>query len=154
MREAEVRERAFAMPLTNPAYPPGPYRFIDREYLIITYRTDPGEAAGPIPRARSRRRSAPRPTLHTEIDTLVGTLDSARSDGSAPPSGQARPLARRAIRAPSCGRADRREGAARKTEIGLPRSVGSGSMIAGIRLFGEIRRKLGLNRSPALMSTG
>jgi acetoacetate decarboxylase len=29
MREAEVRERAFAMPLTSPAYPPGPYRFID-----------------------------------------------------------------------------------------------------------------------------
>jgi acetoacetate decarboxylase len=41
MREHEVRERAFAMPLTSPAYPRGPYRFIDREYLIITYRTDP-----------------------------------------------------------------------------------------------------------------
>ena len=24
MKEAEVRERAFAMPLTSPAYPPGP----------------------------------------------------------------------------------------------------------------------------------
>ena len=35
----EVRKRAFAMPLTSPAFPPGPYRFIDREYLIITYRT-------------------------------------------------------------------------------------------------------------------
>ena len=34
MREADVRERAFAMPLTSPAYPPGPYRFIDREYEI------------------------------------------------------------------------------------------------------------------------
>lgn len=39
MKTADVR-RAYAMPLTNPAYPPGPYRFIDREYLIITYRTD------------------------------------------------------------------------------------------------------------------
>ncbi len=28
------------MPLTQPAYPPGPYRFYDREFLIITYRTD------------------------------------------------------------------------------------------------------------------
>ena len=28
------------MPLTSPAFPPGPYRFVDREYLIITYRTD------------------------------------------------------------------------------------------------------------------
>ena len=41
MREGDVRERAFAMPLTSPAYPPGPYRFVNREYLIITYRTDP-----------------------------------------------------------------------------------------------------------------
>ena len=32
MKDKEVLERAFAMPLTNPAYPPGPYRFIDREY--------------------------------------------------------------------------------------------------------------------------
>jgi acetoacetate decarboxylase len=36
----EVRRTAFAMPLTNPAFPPGPYRFIHREFLIITYRTD------------------------------------------------------------------------------------------------------------------
>jgi acetoacetate decarboxylase len=36
----EVKRRAFAMPLTNPSYPPGPYRFVDREYLIITYRSD------------------------------------------------------------------------------------------------------------------
>jgi len=40
MRENEVRERAFAMPLTSPAYPPGPYRFANREFLVITYRTD------------------------------------------------------------------------------------------------------------------
>ncbi len=40
MNQDEVRRRAFAMPLTSPAYPPGPYRFVDREYLIITYRTD------------------------------------------------------------------------------------------------------------------
>jgi acetoacetate decarboxylase len=41
MKEREVRDRAFAMPLTHPAYPPGPYRFVDREFFIITYRTDP-----------------------------------------------------------------------------------------------------------------
>ncbi|KTD13661.1 acetoacetate decarboxylase [Legionella gratiana] len=40
MNEAEVIEQAFAMPLTSPAYPRGPYRFINREYLIITYETD------------------------------------------------------------------------------------------------------------------
>ena len=39
------------MPRQNPADPPGPYRFVDREYLIITYRTDPKllEAVIPAP---------------------------------------------------------------------------------------------------------
>lgn len=41
MKDHEVRANAFAMPLTSPAYPRGPYRFVDREYLIVTYRTDP-----------------------------------------------------------------------------------------------------------------
>jgi acetoacetate decarboxylase len=40
MTEDEVRRRAFAMPLTSPAYPVGPYKFYNREYLNITYRTD------------------------------------------------------------------------------------------------------------------
>ena len=40
MKEAEVRARAFAMPLTSPAFPPGPYRFRHREFLTIAYRTD------------------------------------------------------------------------------------------------------------------
>ena len=30
-----------SMPAFSPSYPHGPYRFIRREYLIITYRTDP-----------------------------------------------------------------------------------------------------------------
>ena len=37
----DVRRNAFAMPLTSPAFPPGPYRFVDREFLVVTYRTDP-----------------------------------------------------------------------------------------------------------------
>jgi acetoacetate decarboxylase len=41
MKIEEVRRKAFAMPLTSPAFPPGPYRFTDREYMVITYRTDP-----------------------------------------------------------------------------------------------------------------
>lgn len=40
MNESDVRKRAFAMPLWSPCYPPGPYRFINREFLIITYETD------------------------------------------------------------------------------------------------------------------
>ena len=49
MKESEVRSRAFAMPLTNPAYPIGPYRFYNREYLIITYRTDPKKLREIVP---------------------------------------------------------------------------------------------------------
>jgi acetoacetate decarboxylase len=49
MKEREIRERAFAMPLTSPAYPPGPYRFVDREFLIITYRTDPAKLRALVP---------------------------------------------------------------------------------------------------------
>ena len=40
MKEKDVLSRAFAMPLTSPAFPMGPYRFVNREFLIITYRTD------------------------------------------------------------------------------------------------------------------
>ena len=41
MKIDDVKRTAFAMPLTSPSYPPGPYRFINREFFIITYRTDP-----------------------------------------------------------------------------------------------------------------
>ncbi len=40
MKADDVRKRAYSMPLHSPSYPPGPYRFINREYMIITYRTD------------------------------------------------------------------------------------------------------------------
>ena len=40
MNIENVKRNAFAMPLTSPAFPPGPYRFINREFLIVTYRTD------------------------------------------------------------------------------------------------------------------
>jgi acetoacetate decarboxylase len=49
MTEDEVRTRAFAMPLTSPAFPPGPYRFVNREFFIITYRTDPDALRAVIP---------------------------------------------------------------------------------------------------------
>ncbi|MDO1584844.1 acetoacetate decarboxylase [Rhizobium oryzicola] len=41
MNEADILKNAFAMPLTSPAFPRGPYRFVNREFMIITYRTDP-----------------------------------------------------------------------------------------------------------------
>jgi acetoacetate decarboxylase len=49
MKESDVRKDAFAMPLTSPAFPVGPYRFIDREYLIITDRTDPEKLRAVVP---------------------------------------------------------------------------------------------------------
>jgi acetoacetate decarboxylase len=44
-----VRHTAFAMPLTAPAFPVGPYRFVNREYLIISYRTDPKKLKAVVP---------------------------------------------------------------------------------------------------------
>jgi acetoacetate decarboxylase len=41
MKIEDVRTKAFAMPLNDPAYPRPPYRFYNREFVVITYRTDP-----------------------------------------------------------------------------------------------------------------
>jgi acetoacetate decarboxylase len=139
MKEQDVRATAFAMPLTSPAFPPGPYRFVNREYLIITYRTDPDKLRALVPEpleidaplvkyefirmpdstgfgdytesgqvipvsfqgrkggythcmflndeppiAGGRElwgfpKKLANPTLHTEIDTLVGTLDYGKA---------------------------------------------------------------------------
>jgi acetoacetate decarboxylase len=49
MKHETVRTTAFAMPLTNPAFPPGPYRFVNREYFIIQYRTDPERLRRVVP---------------------------------------------------------------------------------------------------------
>lgn len=48
MNAADVKQ-AFAMPATCPSYPRGPYRFINREYLIIAYRTDPDAIRAVVP---------------------------------------------------------------------------------------------------------
>ena len=49
MKLADVRNNAFAMPLSSPSYPPGPYRFVNREFLIITYRTEPDALRAAVP---------------------------------------------------------------------------------------------------------
>lgn len=46
---SDVAARAFAMPFGSPSYPRGPYRFVDREYLTITYRTDPDALRAVVP---------------------------------------------------------------------------------------------------------
>jgi len=49
MTHDEIRGGAFAMPLTSPAFPRGPYRFVDREFLIVTYRSDPDALRRVVP---------------------------------------------------------------------------------------------------------
>jgi acetoacetate decarboxylase len=38
-----------SMPLAAPSYPRGPYRFVDREYLIVTYKSDPSAIRAALP---------------------------------------------------------------------------------------------------------
>lgn len=49
MKYDEVVPNAFAMPLSSPAFPRGPYRFYNREFLVITYRTDPERLRALVP---------------------------------------------------------------------------------------------------------
>lgn len=49
MDQDTVQTTAFAMPLTSPAFPRGPYRFVNREYFIIRYRTDPDALRRVVP---------------------------------------------------------------------------------------------------------
>ena len=49
MTEEEVVQNAYAMPLGSPAYSRPPFRFVDREFVIITYRTDPEALAKVVP---------------------------------------------------------------------------------------------------------
>ena len=39
MRAEDIRSLP-SMPLAGPSYPAGPYRFVNREYMIISYETD------------------------------------------------------------------------------------------------------------------
>jgi acetoacetate decarboxylase len=38
-----------SMPAASPSYPRGPYRFVDREYFIITYESDPDAIRAALP---------------------------------------------------------------------------------------------------------
>jgi acetoacetate decarboxylase len=40
MYRNQILNNSFSMPYHCPSYPKGPFRFVDREYLIITYETD------------------------------------------------------------------------------------------------------------------
>jgi acetoacetate decarboxylase len=48
MKTAEVLALP-SMPAASPSYPRGPYRFIDREYFIVTYASDPEAIRDALP---------------------------------------------------------------------------------------------------------
>jgi acetoacetate decarboxylase len=49
MKVDDVVRRTFAMPLSRPSCPPGPYRYTNWEMLIITYRTDADALRAAVP---------------------------------------------------------------------------------------------------------
>lgn len=49
MKIAEIKKNAYSMPFASPSYPKGPYRFRNREFLIISYRTDPKKLREMVP---------------------------------------------------------------------------------------------------------
>lgn len=48
MNREEILNTA-SMPIAGPSYPRGPYRFIDREYMIIVYESDPEAVRRAVP---------------------------------------------------------------------------------------------------------
>src|SRR5438067_2145566 len=38
-----------SMPIASPSYPRGPYRFVNREYFIVTYESDPDAIREALP---------------------------------------------------------------------------------------------------------
>ncbi len=48
MKIADILETA-SMPIAGPSYPKGPYRFRNREYMIITYESDPEAIREAVP---------------------------------------------------------------------------------------------------------
>src|SRR5258708_30380754 len=84
MKHETVRTTAFAMPMTNPAFPRGPYRFTNREYFIIQYRTDP----------EALRRVVPEPLELTEpvVTYEVIRMPDSTGFGDYTESGQVIPV--------------------------------------------------------------
>jgi hypothetical protein len=89
----DVRAQAWAMPLTSPIYPRGPYRRINREFMVISYRTDPALLMPWCPRrwARARRHRQDGVHPHARLHRLwrlhrVGQVIPSRSTASPAPT--------------------------------------------------------------------
>jgi acetoacetate decarboxylase len=75
----EVAECAFAMPLTSPSYPRGPYRYTNREHLIVTYRTDPAVLERVVPEPLA----VDDPLVRLEFMRMEGSTGFGRYSGAA-----------------------------------------------------------------------
>lgn len=49
MNVNDILHNTYSMPLTSPAYPKGPYHFVNREYLIISYETERAALEAVVP---------------------------------------------------------------------------------------------------------
>ena len=67
-----IRQSAFAMPVHNPAYPRPPFRFLNREYFIISYETDMDALREVI--TASLLEHAPRGLIHVNMATISVAL--------------------------------------------------------------------------------
>lgn len=79
LEASELKERAFAMPLSSPSYPRGPYRFTDREHLIVTYRTDSAALQLAVPEPLE----VGDPLVRLEFMRMEGSTGFGRYSGTA-----------------------------------------------------------------------
>jgi len=49
MKIADIKNQAYSMPFSSPSFPKGPYKFVNREFFIISYRTDPDALRAVVP---------------------------------------------------------------------------------------------------------
>lgn len=79
MYRVQLPTDAFAMPLTSPSFPPGPYRFSHREHMTITYRTDPEALAAVVPEPLQ----CDQPLVRCEFMTMHSSTGFGRYSGAA-----------------------------------------------------------------------
>lgn len=78
--KAEDILQSHSMPVFSPSYPEGPYIFKNREYLIITYETDPDALRAALPEPLE---PAPGNRVFYEWMQLVGSnLENIRVHGA------------------------------------------------------------------------
>lgn len=76
-----------SMPDASPSYPRGPYRFVDREYLIITYETDADAIRDALPEPMQSDGSLPAKRIAWQCTTGHALLTSDKPIDGRPKHG-------------------------------------------------------------------